>query len=240
MKKCKKCEIEKPLCDFYRNKRRGDGLESRCITSIKKKQAEYRLKNKDKLKEKREKNKEEINEKALKYYHDNRDERLIKMKRYRDNNKEKIKDGKVKYRKNNKEKIREYSNTYYENNKEKILEYNRKRNKDNPHIVGWRSVLKSYFRRLGKKKEGSTIDLLGYSATELKDHLEKQFTDGMSWENYGEWHIDHIRPLSSFPPDTPPHIVNALSNLQPLWATTREINGIIYEGNLNKNGRYEE
>jgi hypothetical protein len=60
----------------------------------------------------------------------------------------------------------------------------------------------------------------------------------MSWENYGEWHIDHIRPLSSFEPDTPVSIVCALDNLQPLWATTREIDGIIYEGNLNKNCRF--
>jgi len=56
----------------------------------------------------------------------------------------------------------------------------------------------------------------------------------MSWENHGEWHIDHIKPVSSFDKDTPMNIVNALSNLQPLWKTTREINGIIYEGNLNK------
>jgi hypothetical protein len=59
----------------------------------------------------------------------------------------------------------------------------------------------------------------------------------MTWDNYGEWHIDHIKPVSSFDKDTPQSIVNALSNLQPLWATTREINGVVYEGNLNK-GRY--
>ena len=56
----------------------------------------------------------------------------------------------------------------------------------------------------------------------------------MSWDNYGEWHIDHIKPLTLFDDNTPIHVVNALSNLQPLWATTREINGVIYEGNLNK------
>lgn len=69
----------------------------------------------------------------------------------------------------------------------------------------------------------------------LKSSYEQLFTEGMSWENYGEWHIDHIKPVASFNKDTPMNIVNALSNLQPLWATTREINGVIYEGNLNKN-----
>jgi hypothetical protein len=40
----------------------------------------------------------------------------------------------------------------------------------------------------------------------------------MCWENYGEWHIDHIRPISSFDKNDDPKIINALSNLQPLWA----------------------
>lgn len=77
--------------------------------------------------------------------------------------------------------------------------------------------------------------MLGYSAEELKKHISNLLTDGMSWDNYGEWHIDHIKPVSLFDRDTPMSVVCALSNLQPLWATTREINGIIYEGNLNKN-----
>jgi hypothetical protein len=54
----------------------------------------------------------------------------------------------------------------------------------------------------------------------------------------GDWHIDHIRPLSSFPSDADTRMVNALDNLQPLWATTRVIDGVLYEGNLNKNGRW--
>lgn len=60
----------------------------------------------------------------------------------------------------------------------------------------------------------------------------------MSWDNYGEWHIDHIKPVISFDKNTTVNIVCALSNLQPLWATSKEINGIIYEGNLNKGSKY--
>ena len=74
----------------------------------------------------------------------------------------------------------------------------------------------------------------GYSATDLKNHISSLFTDGMTWGNYGEWHIDHIKRVSEFDKDSNPTIVNALYNLRPLWATTREINGVIYEGNLNR------
>ncbi|MCK9445523.1 hypothetical protein M0Q50_01350 [bacterium] len=99
-------------------------------------------------------------------------------------------------------------------------------------------LLKNTLNRLGKKKEGHTIDLLGYSAIELKIHIESLFTTGMSWENRSEWHIDHIKPVCSFDKSTPVSEVCSLSNLRPLWATTREIDGIIYEGNLNKGKKY--
>lgn len=59
----------------------------------------------------------------------------------------------------------------------------------------------------------------------------------MSWYNYGEWHIDHIKPVSSFNKETNVDVVCSLSNLQPLWKTTRIINGIIFEGNLNKSDK---
>lgn len=80
--------------------------------------------------------------------------------------------------------------------------------------------------------------MLGYSALDLKNHIISLFTDGMTWDNYGEWHVDHKAPISKFSEDTPMNIVNSLSNLQPLWATTREINGVVYEGNLNKGKKF--
>ena len=64
--------------------------------------------------------------------------------------------------------------------------------------------------------------LLGYTISELILHLEVQFQDGMSWKNYGMWHIDHIRPLVAFSFSSYKDIEFtecwALSNLQPLWA----------------------
>lgn len=68
-------------------------------------------------------------------------------------------------------------------------------------------------------KGGATEEIVGYTKGELVSHLERQFTDGMSWENYGKWHIDHIRPLSSFEGASRETIRKAwcLSNLRPLW-----------------------
>jgi hypothetical protein len=64
--------------------------------------------------------------------------------------------------------------------------------------------------------------LVGYSLTELRVHLQKQFTKGMSWENRHLWHIDHITPLALFrfrsPDDAEFKAAWALTNLRPLWA----------------------
>jgi len=74
----------------------------------------------------------------------------------------------------------------------------------------------------GGKSRISWQKLVGYSATQLKEHLESQFTNGMTWDNYGEWHVDHIRPISDFNFDTSDdpefHECWSLWNLQPLWA----------------------
>lgn len=78
-------------------------------------------------------------------------------------------------------------------------------------------------RALGKAKAGrSWKTFVDYSLEELMAHLERQFLPGMTWENKGDWHIDHIIPRSSFAYSTPddPEFKKcwALSNLQPLWA----------------------
>lgn len=81
-----------------------------------------------------------------------------------------------------------------------------------------RRILYRTIKYLGGNKEFSTIEILGYSPNDLKIYLENLFTDGMNWDNYGEWHVDHIKPISSFEKNTNPKIINQLSNLQPLWA----------------------
>ena len=138
------------------------------------------------------------------------------------------------YREKTRINKKEYDKIYRVNNKNLKNKQSREYYLKKPYLKAWRTILKSYLRRMNKVKESHTIDLLGYSALELKNHITALFTDGMSWNNYGEWHIDHIKRIREFSPETPSNIVNALSNLRPLWATTREINGVVYEGNLNR------
>jgi hypothetical protein len=72
----------------------------------------------------------------------------------------------------------------------------------------------------GIKKKSRTAEALGYDRNKLMARIECQFGPGMSWENHGEWHIDHRKPISAFiaAGDVRPHIINALSNLRPMWA----------------------
>lgn len=69
---------------------------------------------------------------------------------------------------------------------------------------------------------GSFWSAVGYTKRELADHIEKQFLDGMSWQNSSDWHIDHILPVRSFAfgsfEDAEFKACWALSNLRPLWA----------------------
>ena len=75
----------------------------------------------------------------------------------------------------------------------------------------------------GNKNGRHWEGLVGYTVNDLKIHIEKQFTSGMSWENCGEWHLDHIIPKSVFNFTKPEHEdfkrCWSLKNLQPLWAT---------------------
>ena len=85
----------------------------------------------------------------------------------------------------------------------------------------------------GKKESRRWQDLAGYPVSALRARLESLFAPGMGWHNIGEWHIDHIRPISSFrysSPDDPDfRACWALSNLQPLWA----------RDNISKHNRWE-
>jgi len=70
------------------------------------------------------------------------------------------------------------------------------------------------------KKVGKTFELVGCSRDELVSHLESKFTEGMMWDNYGTWHVDHIKPCCSFNLEDPEEQKKCFhwTNLQPLWA----------------------
>lgn len=152
----------------------------------------------------------------------------------------------------NKEKIREYQRLWREKNKErlKIQKHNyHKKNKDKiyaRHIKRWKErfasdaifrVQNSLRSRIHdalkhNKKVQKTHKLLGCSIQEFKEYISLKFQPGMIWENHGlaGWHIDHIKPCSSFDLSKPEEQAKCFhyTNLQPLWA----------KDNLSKGSKY--
>ena len=128
----------------------------------------------------------------------------------------------------NRDRVVERGRQYYLLNKDKYRIYTkekRAREELDPMKKLHRCISLQVYNSLKSKKGGSPVfKLLGYSLTELKIHLEKQFVPGMSWENRGlyGWHIDHKTPVVYFhyssPEDPSFKQCWALSNLQPLWA----------------------
>ena len=78
---------------------------------------------------------------------------------------------------------------------------------------------------------GGDVTVVGYTRNQLRAHIQSRFSEGMSWDNYGEWHIDHIKPIKAFIDEgvTDPAIINSLDNLQPLWASDNISKGAKYE-----------
>ena len=95
------------------------------------------------------------------------------------------------------------------------------RNRSKPEFVValmCRNMLARVLHNTKRSKAARTEAALGYTFVEFKAHIEKQFEPWMTWENHGEWHVDHIYPVSRFIRDgvTDVRVINALSNLRPL------------------------
>ncbi len=200
MKKCNKCGEVKPKTEFYKNKKTKDGLQYTCKKCC------------------RELNKE--------YYKNNYEKARENRRIWRENNPEYNKE----WAKNNPEKVREYQRKYYKNNPEKVKKRTRTYNKEywaKRRAIPQNKVNASFRERIRKsinnKKAGRKWEsLVGYTLEELMKHLESKFEPWMTWDNYGEWHIDHIRPISLFnftsAEDKEFRECWALKNLQPLEA----------------------
>ena len=163
-KKCRICGDMKEVVEFHKKKGATDGVRNECkecVKDIQKKYKEapgFKEKQKDYDKNRYVEKKDEILEHKKEYYLDNKKDILLYKKSYRKENKEQIKE----WRDNNRDKNSNGQARYRESY---------------PHIIAWRSVLYSTLKRLGTNKQGHTIDILGYSALELKEHIEKKFTD---------------------------------------------------------------
>lgn len=135
--------------------------------------------------------------------------------------------GKEKIRKYNNSKAQKEANKRYarsEKGKIKQKEHNKKYFKTEKGQLAkmWNTIRLRIgnwtFRHKGKRKD--MVKIIGCSREFLRKHLEKQFKPGMTWENHGKWHIDHIIPLAKFDPNNieDVKISNNYTNLQPLWA----------------------
>lgn len=139
----------------------------------------------------------------------------------------------------NREKLLAKSREYNERNRELVNRKSRERNRLPEVKAKRREIDRKYSSRpkqrldqrmktaikialRGNKAGKSWETLVGYTLQELISHIERQFTRGMSWDNIGEWHIDHIVPKVTFKyttPDDPEfRACWALTNLRPLWA----------------------
>ena len=158
-------------------------------------------------------------------------------KKYYINNIEKIKEKNKEYVKKNEEHLKKYRREYYEKNKEKISEQKKKyakqhqkeitlkrkekRHNDEKYYyeIYLRNKINNYLYRYGKiKKKNNVQEILGCSYEYFKKYIESKFVDGMSWENRGKWHLDHIIPLASAKNYDDLVRLNHYTNFQPLWA----------------------
>jgi hypothetical protein len=220
----------------------------------KEKRKEYCKANKEKRKEYNKEyykaNKEKRKEYDKEYYKANKEKRKEYYKaNYCKANKEKRKEYDKEYYKANKEKRKEYykaNKEYYKANKEKIKEYNAANKERANKRRRWRykndknyrmtEVLRTRFRHALKsqniKKNSHVLELTSCSMDFLRKYLEKKFKKGMTWENQGQWHIDHRKPCASFnlANKEEQHKCFHYTNLQPLWGTENlEKNATFYE-----------
>ncbi len=236
-KKCSKCSEIKPLEEFCKDKKGRLGRQASCKVCKAKADKEYR-----------DKKGEELLKKKRAYYAENK-EVLLAKERERRKDPEVKKRNALKnkaYRAKNKEALSEKAKAYYQKNQEAIkkrvmdnyykdpkktidrnIKYERERRQKDPTfrlmLNTKNAIYKAIIRNNGGKKGSKTLDALPYTIQQLKEHLEKQFDEYMTWENYGSyWHVDHIYPQSKLPykslSDKNFKLCWALDNLRPLEA----------------------
>jgi hypothetical protein len=230
MKKCSKCGIEKELTEFNKRSDTKNGYRGECKMCIKEKNKIYNEKNKEALSIKKEKyikeNKEIVKETKRKYYENNKEE-LKEKARVRYNN---LKDDDTFM-----ERIRTLSKKnwtkYRENNRDRINKKIRDRKHNDPLYkltFSIRTTIHNSITRMGYSKRDKSREILGCSFEDFMKYIEEQFLEGMSWDNHGEWHLDHKIPVSWANTEEEIYELNRYTNFQPLWSFD----------NLSKGNRY--
>jgi len=157
------------------------------------------------------------------HYKKNKEKRLKYFSEWQQKNKEHRKSYMYEYRKKNVDKIRETKRNYEKTRKANDPIYKL--------ISNFRTAIYTVLKENNMNKYGHYFEILKYTPEQLSNHLENQFTDGMTWENYGKWHVDHKLPITSFKfkeiGDEEFLRCWSLDNLQPMWA----------EDNIRKSNR---
>lgn len=209
-KVCTSCGIEKPLSEFHKNKSKTFGVHSECKICA--------------------------NERSRKWRKNNCEKNRTNCHEYRKINPYKKLASDIRYRKKNRAKILKSSREYHKKNRSKEREYARKRNnerrKTEPIYKLSCNMSKAIRTALKGNKNGWHWEtLIGYTVTDLKKHIKKKFTKGMTWELFlkGKIEIDHKIPISAFNFSKPEHTdfkkCFSLKNLQPLWAKDNRSKG---------------
>jgi len=212
-KRCLNCGKIKTLSEFPTHPTMSGGYRNQCKVCVRERYKRWKEKNDDRIKEY-----------GRKQYKFNKDKRKQYYKKWKEENLEKTKEYGRKYRTEHPGLSRQWN---LENPKRR-REINRKARKKKiltpKDIINYRMKVAIRKSLGGNKKNRKWESLVGYTARELKKHLEGQFIDGMTWDRLmmGEIHIDHKIPKSVFNFSTPEDIdfkrCWALENLQPMWA----------------------
>lgn len=177
--------------------------------------------NKDRVRAYAESYKERRREVDRVWQSENRDRVNEKSRRWRARNREKVAAYNAKYRVERAEFVSKVKRDWNLRNPQAVAAHAARRRSDAKYKIEAtiRARVHATLRR--GTKSAKTFELLGYTADDLRAHLERQFTRGMDWGNYGDWHIDHVVPLSSFnyatPEDDDFRSAWALANLRPMW-----------------------
>ena len=152
------------------------------------------------------------------YYHRNKEAVKARAKLASEEVKRRKRERTKKWRAANRERVSDWNRQWLKKNPERIAKY-RKQAESKPinritHNL--RRRLREFLKLCGKR----TSAFFGCTGAQLKAHIEAQFTKGMSWENYGQWHVDHVVPCAAFDLTDPRHAAICFNwqNLQPLWA----------------------
>ena len=154
------------------------------------------------------------------------------QKKWRDNNKEYQKNYLTNWMSENPDKMKEYRKKAYLKNKENRkginnLYFKYKRIND-PFFklkMNLRNLIKNGLTKQGYTKKSKTYEIIGISYDDFRKYIESKFLDGMNWDNYGKWHLDHIIPMCSATSEIEAISLCHYENFQPLWAIDNQIKG---------------